>query len=247
MHMPAAPDPGPLDRAKRAAGRAAAAIVPTGCRLGLGTGSTAERFLEALAERCAAGLRLGRVVATSETIARRAASLGIDAEHDPEAVGPLDLDVDGADAWDRRGRLLKGYGGALLREKLVAQASARLVVIVDPSKEVRRLDLNRRVPVEVVPFAWRDTAARLRHLGLSRVEPRLEADGSLFVTDGGHHLLDVGFPAASDRAGVDAWARRIKAVPGVVEHGLFVGLPVTVVVGRADGTAVTYTARADGA
>lgn len=229
-----------VDRAKRAAARLAAELVHADTTLGLGTGSTAERFLEALAERVKGGLRLGRLVATSEATAKLGHALGLEVEPAPEQAAPLDLDVDGADAWDDRGFLIKGYGGALLREKLVAKASRKLLVVVDWTKRVPMIDLTRKVPVEVVQFAWQDTAERLRQLGLRQVRRRQRADGVPFITDEGHFILDVSDPRPEVKPDVVEFATRLKAVPGVVEHGLFCNFPVNIVVGHCNGHAELF-------
>ncbi len=220
-----------LDQAgqKRAAAVRAADEVRAGMIVGLGSGTTAAVLVARLAERVREGLRFTGVP-TSEATARQARSLGIPLatldEH-PE----LDLDLDGADEVDGRRNLIKGLGGALLREKIVAAAARRLVIIVDESKLVERLGERAPLPVEVVRFGWRRTAAALRALG---ADPALRGSADdPFVTDGGNVILDCRFPLGADLA---ALADAIKLTVGVVEHGLFVGLRPTVVVGRADGT-----------
>jgi ribose 5-phosphate isomerase A len=220
-----------LDQAgqKAVAARRAAEEIRDGMAVGLGTGSTAALLLDRLGERVREGLRFVGVP-TSEATARHARELGIrlsDLDRHPE----LDLDIDGADEVDPAGNLVKGLGGALLREKIVAVAARRVVIVVDEGKLVERLGERAPVPVEVVPFGWRRTAEALRRLG---AEPGLRGgEASPFLTDGGHHILDCRFPGGTD---LRALAPAIKAVVGVVEHGLFTDLRPTVIVGRADGT-----------
>ena len=213
---------------KRAAAEAAVLEVRDGSVLGLGTGSTAALMIEALGRRVAGGLRV-RCIATSERSAAQARGLGI-AMTDFAADPVIDLTIDGADEV-RAGTLdlVKGLGGALLREKIVASASRRMVVIVDAGKVVGRLG-QVGVPVEVVAFGWETTAVRLRGLG---VEPRLRVGaGGVFRTDGGNVILDCGVEGIEDAGALEG---RLKAVTGVVETGLFVGLATSVIVGSADG------------
>ncbi len=214
---------------KAVAARRAAAEVADGMVVGLGTGSTAAVLLTALGERVRAGLRFTGVP-TSEATARQAREVGI-ALVTLEERPDLDLDIDGADEVDPRGDMVKGLGGALLREKIVACAARRLVIMVDESKLVARLGEKTAVPVEVVPFGWTRTAQALRALGANPVLRGGAA--SPFVTDGGNLILDCRFPAAADLA---ALAGPVKAVVGVVEHGLFTGMRPTVLIGHADGT-----------
>lgn len=219
-------------RGKEAAARHAAGLVEDGMLVGLGTGSTAALFVHALGERVRAGLRM-QGVPTSESTARLAAAEGITLttlEQHPR----LDLDVDGADAVDPALNLLKGLGGALLREKIVAAAAARFVVIADESKLVAALSAAPLVPVEVIPFGWTRTAAALAALGAQVTRrARPDAAGEPFVTDGGHYVLDCRFADLSDPA---ATAARIKLLTGVVDHGLFIGMASEAIVGAADGS-----------
>lgn len=221
----------PLDQAaqKALAGRRAAEAVQDGMVVGLGTGSTAAALLEALGQRVRDGLRFTGVP-TSEATARRAAELGIPLATLEERPG-LDLDIDGADEVDPRGELIKGLGGALLREKIVACAARRLLIMVDESKLVGRLGEKAPVPVEVVRFGWTCTAQALRALGA--VPVLRGGTASPFLTDGGNLVLDCRFPAGADLV---ALAGPLKATVGVVEHGLFTGMRPTIVVARGDGT-----------
>lgn len=230
----------PQDGAKRAAGRAAVeAYVRDGMRVGLGSGSTAHWFVRALAERVASGLDVVGVV-TSTATRDLARQLDIPLA-DLNDVEELDVDVDGADEIDGEGAMIKGGGGALLWEKIVAGAARRMVAVVDEAKVVDRLGAFP-LPVEVVPFGWRSTALRLREaakeIGLDDVPVhRRPAGAEPFVTDSGHYVLDVHL---GTRADVRELAPRLTLIPGVVEHGLFVGVADAVAVGRADGsTAIT--------
>jgi len=217
------------DGQKRLVGRWAADQVQDGMIVGLGTGSTAVWAVRALAERVQAGLRCTGVCTSLATEAL-ASSLGIPvASLDDQAA--LDLAIDGADEVDPALDLIKGLGGALLREKLVELAAARFLVIVDAGKLVERLGVKVPLPVEVVPFGWRRTQEALRALGCT---PALrQAGGQPFLTDSRHYIVDCRFDGIADAA---ALSQRIKALPGVIEHGLFVGMATHVAIGQADGT-----------
>ncbi len=216
------------DALKRQAAEAAVAEVSEGMVLGLGTGSTAALAVAALGRRVAEGLRVVGIP-TSERTAAQAASLGIpltDFAHHPR----IDLTIDGADEVHTGTLdLIKGLGGALLREKIVAAASRRMTVVVDASKLVPRLG-QVRLPVEVVAFGWESTAARLQDLGAGPVVRRM-ADGSPFRTDGGNLILDcaVDIPDPADLA------RCLKSVTGVVETGLFIGMATRIIAGTPSG------------
>ena len=220
---------------KRAAAVKAVEQVESGMRLGLGTGSTVAHFLDVLAARIGAGTVTGLVaVPTSVRTEERARELGIPlAELDETA--PLDLTVDGADEVGPGLDLIKGLGGALLREKMVAQASSRLVIMVDDSKEVQRLGARAPLPVEVVRFGWRAQLTFLRQIGC---EPTLRSgeDGAPFVTDNGNHMVDCRFAGGmEDPEAVEDVLRRRA---GVVENGLFLGMATAVVVAGAGGVRV---------
>jgi ribose 5-phosphate isomerase A len=217
------------DRLKRAAAERAAEFVESGMVLGLGTGSTATFVIERLAERVAQGLAVV-AIPTSEHTAELARRLGIPlatlGEH-PR----LDLAIDGADEVERATlNLIKGHGGALLREKIVAAASERFIVVVDDEKLVDRLGERMALPVEVVQFGWQATAAALERLG-ARPELR-QTDGRAFVTDGGNFILDCRL-GAIDRPGETE--RLINMTVGVVENGLFVGRSSAVIVASNSG------------
>lgn len=205
------------DELKRAAAEVAIGLVEDGMVVGLGTGSTAAFAIEALARRQRQGLRFV-AIPTSERTAAQAAAANIPltsfAEH-----RRLDLTIDGADEVERGTlNLIKGLGGALLREKVVAAASRRLAIIVDDSKLVDRLGTRAPVPVEVVAFGLEATRAALEVLGAS-VRLRLSPDGEPFVTDGGNRILDCSFSPIADPARLE---ERIRRVVGVIESGLFI-------------------------
>ncbi len=233
----------PADRAKRAAAAAALDLVTPGMRLGLGTGSTAAVFVRLLGERVAAGLDV-RCVATSSRTTRLAGDCGIRLT-DLDALGRLDLTLDGADEFDGDLSLIKGGGGALLQEKIVAAASDRLIVLADPSKRVERLGAYP-LPVEVVRFGWSVTRTAIEALlapfDVATREVVLRRTGdAAFVTDEGHHILDLHLGHIGDPK---ALASALKALPGVVDHGLFIGMAERVLLGDPDGGARTILPQA---
>ncbi len=228
-----------LELRKRAAAEHALEYVRDGTVLGLGSGSTAEIFLAGLAERVRQGLGVV-AVPTSERTAALARAAGIplsSLDQEPR----LAVTVDGADEIDPATlALIKGRGGALLREKLVAAASDQEIIVADDSKLVSRLGERRPVPVEVVRFGWQQTARRLERLGCS-VNLRIGDDTPTpFVSDEGHLLLDCAFGPIPDPAKL---ASEIKSIVGVVEHGLFIGLTHRVVIGCADWVQVLEAPR----
>ncbi len=215
---------------KRAAAEKALELVRDGMLLGLGSGSTVRYFTEGVGRLVADGMKV-RGVPTSRETAELAAEVGIPIV--TELVGEIDLAVDGADEVDPALNLIKGRGGALFREKIVAAASKRLVVIVDESKMVKRLG-EGVLPVEVLPFLWRTTADRLLALGASLVVRGGEE--APFVTNNGNLILDLTFgDGIADPADL---ARKIKLTTGVAEHGLFVGMTDTCIVAGAAGPRV---------
>jgi ribose 5-phosphate isomerase A len=218
------------DALKRAAAEKALELVRDGMLLGLGSGSTVRYFTEGVGRLVADGMKV-RGVPTSRYTAELAAEFGIPII--TELVGEIDLAVDGADEVDPSLNLIKGRGGALFREKIVAAASKRLVVIVDESKMVKKLG-EGVLPVEVLPFLWRTTADRLLVLGASLVVRGGEEVP--FVTDNGNLILDLTFD--SGIADPATLATAIKVTTGVVEHGLFVGMTDTCIVAGPDGPRV---------
>jgi len=215
------------DEYKQVAAQKALELVHDGILVGLGSGSTARYFTEGLGRRVAEGLKV-RGVPTSRATAELAAELGIPIV--TELVGPIDLTVDGADEVDPGLNLIKGRGGALSREKLVATASKRFVVVVDESKLVKELGVGV-LPVEVLAFLWRSTAERLATLGASLVLRGGEENP--YVTDNGNLILDLTVGGGlKDPA---AFGVELKKVTGVVEHGLFVGMTDTVIVAGPEG------------
>ncbi len=222
---------------KRAAGLEASGLVEAGMRIGLGTGSTVAHFLLFLAERINRGdLRNVLGVPTSLWAAREARELGIPltslAEHPF-----LDLTVDGADEVDPRLNLIKGLGGALLREKMVAQASSRLAIIVDDAKVVDKLGRISPVPVEVVQFGWEVHDKFLESQG-ARPVIRRRTDGQPLTTDNGNYIIDCHFPDGIDDP--EALDAALASRAGIVESGLFLGLATQVIVGAQDGVQHSY-------
>jgi ribose 5-phosphate isomerase A len=215
-----------LEREKSDAAARAVEFVQAGMRVGLGTGSTAAYAVKALGAKVRAGLAITGVP-TSERTRALAEAEKIPLSDFTQGVS-IDLTIDGADEADRELRLIKGGGGALLREKVVASVSKRVVIISDSTKVVDRLG-RFPLPVEVVRFAWPVVAARLSELG-ARPRLRVAPGDAPFVTDEGHYILDAAFGAIDEP---ERLASVIDGVPGVVGHGLFIGLAHALVVGRA--------------
>lgn len=210
--------------AREAAAAAAVELVEEGSVIGLGSGRAVWRVVELIA-----GMDVRAVVASERTRAA-AEKAGIEVVELDGSVRPV-LALDGADEVDRALRLIKGGGGALLREKIVVSASERFVVVAEAAKKVERLGEGFRLPVEVVRFAWEDTARRLASV---LPEPELRSEGDEpYLTDEGHYILDCPLPEGSDPDALDVDLRR---VPGVVEHGLFVGLAERALLGTPDGS-----------
>lgn len=234
----------PSDMAKDAAARAAVALVEPGMKLGLGTGSTAVFMVRRLAERVAAeGLTL-RCAATSAATAELAQSLGLTVEP-LDQIGRLDLTIDGADELDPELNLIKGGGGAHLREKITAAASDRMVVIADPGKVVDTLGAFH-LPVEVIGFGAELTRAHihdaLEELGLTQRPILLrQRDGAPVLTDEGNLIFDLALERIDDPRDL---ARRLSDIPGVVEHGLFLGMASLALIGQPDGSVIELTPEA---
>jgi len=224
------------DRYKEAAAAAALEQVADGMRLGIGTGSTAEAFIRLLARRCAAGLRIVGVP-TSERTASLCRELGIPLTT-LEETPQLDLTIDGADEIGPDLVLIKGGGGALLREKIVAAASDSMTVIADASKRVKTLG-RFALPIEINRFGSAATHAaiteRAAALGLSGPVTLRFAGDAPFVTDGGHLILDASFGRIPDPR---ALSEALHSIPGVVEHGLFIGLAGKAIIATPEGTRI---------
>lgn len=213
---------------KQLAAEKAVEYVQDGMKVGLGTGSTAYWAIRKLGERVSGGLNI-TAVATSQASEDQARELGIPLVAFGE-VDSLDLTIDGADELDGALQLIKGGGGALLREKIVAMGSTRMIVVADESKAVTTLG-KFPLPVEIVPFAWEWTVAGLAKLGC---KPELRrSGGELYKTDNGNYIADCRFEAIDSAADL---ALALQRIPGVVEHGLFIGIADMAVIGKNDGT-----------
>jgi ribose 5-phosphate isomerase A len=215
---------------KQIAARAAVELVEAGSTVGLGSGSTAAYAVRFLAERVRQGLNIVGIP-TSQQTQHLAEQLGIPLaalEDHPK----IDIDIDGADEIDPELNLIKGGGGAFLREKIIASASRRFIVIADSAKQVKRLG-KFPLPVEVVPFAQSLIKPQIEALG-AKVSLRSYAYGNPYVTDEGHHILDCTFGVIPDPPGL---AEKLRCIPGVVEHGLFIGMAELALIG-SDGRVI---------
>jgi ribose 5-phosphate isomerase A len=213
------------DQEKKLAGEASLKYVRDGQTLGLGTGSTAKFAIEALGQRVRDGLQV-RGIPTSVRSRDLARQLGIPLTNFDE-VQEIAVTIDGADEFDPQLNLIKGGGGALLREKIVASASKQLVIVTDSSKQVPVLG-KFPLPVEIIPFARALLAKEITALG-AFVDLRLAADGKPYITDEGHQILDCRFGTIEDPT---ALAKRLSNMPGVVEHGLFIGMASVVILAK---------------
>ena len=221
------------DDAKKRAAEIALEFIEDGQILGLGTGSTTKFAIEGIGRMVQQGLKV-RGIPTSKASAQLASELGIPLL-DLNDVSRINITIDGSDECDPEFNLIKGGGGALTREKLVALASEKRVIIVDDSKLVEQLGLTRLLPVEVLPFAWRLSARYLKRLG---GEPQLRMSVEQpFVTDNGNYILDCSFGGIAEPAEME---RAIKLVPGVVENGLFIGIADTLVISFPDRVDVRH-------
>jgi ribose 5-phosphate isomerase A len=219
--------PGDVEAQKQAAAERAIELIRPGTIIGLGTGSTARHFIEALARKVRDGLKVQAVV-TSQESKTQAEAGGIPTTE--RIDGWIDLAVDGADEIDPAVNCVKGRGGALLREKIVAHASRRFVLIADESKLVGRLGRGP-VPVEILPFLWEATSRSIESLG-GRPELRM-AGGVPFRSDNGNLILDTSFGAVDAALGA-----ALHAIPGVIEHGLFFGMARAAIIGSATGVRI---------
>lgn len=225
------------DAMKRRAAEEALRLVEPDMIVGLGTGSTAAHFIDLLGEKARAGLSV-RGVPTSEDTRRRAVAAGVELV-EPDETTIIDLAVDGTDEADLRLNLIKGGGGALLREKIIAGSARRFVVIADASKRVSELGAYP-LPVEIDRFAFGLTARRVREVfAQSELSAKLTLrpgrDGEPFVSDGGHFILDCALERIRDPAALE---KSLAAIPGVVESGLFVGMAERAIFAGPDGVEV---------
>ena len=231
----------PQDEAKLAAAtKAIETFLQDGMTIGLGSGTTSRFFVRMLGDRVKSGLRVIGVPSSKST-GQLAQEVGVPLA-DLNDVEQLDLTIDGADEIDPKGRMIKGGGANLLWEKIVASASRKMVAIVDESKRVQRLG-RFPLPVEIIPFSWRSTERQLQNLfkkaGYDDV--RIDVRGSRekpLITDSGHYLLDCHLQEIADP---EFLAASLNQIPGVVEHGLFLGIATDAAVGKAEGSAVTVT------
>jgi len=219
---------------KQAAGQLASTLIEEGMTVGLGTGSTAHHFIAALGIRCNEGLGI-KAVATSKASETQANECGIPVI-EIDGVSPIAIAVDVADEIDPQKRMIKGGGGALLREKIVDSMSDEMVVIIDASKQVDSLGAFP-LPVEIVPFGYHATIKKVEDQGFIG-SLRSTADGSPFITDNGNYIFDINFggPIAQSDA-PESIEAKLQKVVGVVETGLFIGIAGRVIVGHEDGTA----------
>ncbi len=224
-----------LDTLKRAAALTAVEYVRDGMVVGLGTGSTAKHMIVALGEKVRAGMRLRGVPTSKETatLARQQGITLIDADH----AWVIDVAIDGADQVDPSFNLIKGGGGALLKEKIVAASAKQLIILVDYTKRVPVLGGSFPLPIEVIPFGWGSTARQIEALTKSPVVLR-ERDGLPVNTEAGHVILDVHLPRIDNPRELEI---ALNQIPGVVETGLFVGRTDLLIVGTPNGVE-TYPA-----
>jgi len=231
----------PQDEAKLAAAtKAIETFLQDGMTIGLGSGTTSRFFVRILGDRVKSGLRVIGVPSSKST-GQLAQEVGVPLA-DLNDVEQLDLTIDGADEIDPKGRMIKGGGANLLWEKIVASASRKMVAIVDESKRVQRLG-RFPLPVEIIPFSWRSTERQLQNLfkkaGYDDV--RIDVRGSRekpLITDSGHYLLDCHLQEIADP---EFLADHLNQIPGVVEHGLFLGIATDAAIGKPDGRAETVT------
>ncbi len=217
---------------KKAAGYKAAELIQNGMQIGLGTGSTVFYFIERLISRCKEGLQI-RAIASSKHSYDLAKKGGVPLL-DIETITHLDLTVDGADEIDAKKRLIKGGGGALVREKIVAAMSKELIIIIDETKRVFALG-KCKLPVEVIPFAKQATLHHIKKAGYTG-HFRTQEDKTLYITDNGNYILDIHFENLRDTPEKDH--EKLLHIPGVVDTGFFFNLTGRVITGFADGQVV---------
>lgn len=214
---------------KRVAGEYAVNLIEPGFVTGIGTGSTVYYFIHALAIRIKEGLNIKTTV-TSQKSALLAKELGIPIT-DLNDIDTIDITIDGADEADNELQLIKGGGGALLQEKMVAAASRKLVIIADSTKIVNQLGVFP-LPVEVIPYGWKQTQKHIASLSCNKIELR-EKEGNPFITDHGHYILDCHFQKIENPS---LLSRQLNAIPGIVENGLFINMASSIITSNPDGT-----------
>ncbi len=222
--------PPDLDSFKKAAALKAVEFIRDGMVVGLGTGSTAKHMVIALGEKVRAGMTL-RAVPTSQETAALARQSGITLI-DTDNRWDIDIAIDGADQVDPGFNLIKGGGGALLKEKIVAASARQFVVVVDETKRVKVLGGSFPLPIEIIPFGWGSTAREIQHLTKSQVVLR-ERNGAPFKTEAGNLIVDVHLARIEQPADLEL---ALNQIPGIVETGLFVGRTDILIVGKASGT-----------
>lgn len=216
--------------AKKAAGEEAAKLIQNGMTVGLGTGSTAKYFIEALASRVKEGLSV-TCIATSKETERLSLHLGLKLN---DSLTEIDIDVDGADQIDEKKNMIKGGGGALLREKIIAHSSKEMIVLIDPSKQKKHLG-GIALPVEILPFGAPLTLLCIEKLGLTGILRK--KDDSLFLTDNMNYIFDIELKTEFDPETLN---RNLLKIPGVLETGLFLKMAGRVIIGKNDGTVSVY-------
>lgn len=219
-------------KAKAAAGNAAASLVLPEMVIGLGTGSTANFFIKALSKRIQEGLNI-KAVATSKATSQYASSLGIPLINIDDTAH-VDLTIDGADEIDPQKQMIKGAGGALLCEKILASASKEMIVIIDLSKLVKSLG-KVHLPVEIITYGYKMTLKHLNSLGVSS-KLRI-SKGEPYITDMGNHIVDIMLPPTDSLAEIN---QKILAIPGVVDTGLFLNMAGRVIIGHDDGSVIIW-------
>lgn len=217
---------------KKNLGIKAASLVEEGMLVGLGTGSTASCFIERLIERCREGLKISAVSSSLRSL--KLAQQGGIPIVDMDEVTNIDLTVDGADEIDPFDRMIKGGGGALVREKILATSSTTMLVLVDESKLVTQLG-NCGLPLEIIPFGYHATISKIQNLGYGG-KIRRKTDGSLYVTDNGNHIFDIHSPLLFPHP--EEVHNQLINLAGVVETGFFFNIPIQLLVGYSDGNIV---------
>lgn len=220
-------------KAKEAAGKKAAELIKNGMTVGLGTGSTAFYFIKALGVRCREGLSI-KAVATSLESENLANKENIPLT-DLQKLDVIDIDVDGADEIDPQKRMIKGGGGALFREKIVAAMSKEMVVIIDPSKQVDALG-KFPLPVEISPFAYRATLHHIHAMGYQG-EMRLNSNNTFFMTDNGNYIYDIDLDHPCTTP--EIVEHQLSATPGLIDTGFFLGIAGRVIIGQENGKTIT--------